>query len=119
MQCSKLDEKIIKGIEQSGDENKKVLLLAAHQQDEADMHGPISINDLYKIGTVANIMRVMNLPEGGIKVLIQGLVKAHVTDILSDEHSLHANIRVVPEVEVQEDDRQSERQIKNILPTVS
>ncbi len=113
-----LDEKIIKGITQSGDENKKVLLLAAHQQNDADMHGPISINDLYKIGTVANIMRVMNLPEGGIKVLIQGLVKAHVTDILSDEHSLHANIRVVPVVEVPENDRQSERQIKNILQLV-
>ena len=60
-----LDEKIIKGVGQSGEENKKVLLLAAHQQNENDMHGPISINDLYKIGTVANIMRIMNMPEGG------------------------------------------------------
>ena len=113
-----LDEKIIKGIEQCGEENKKVLLLAAHQQNDADMHGPISINDLYKVGTVANIMRVMHLPEGGIKVLIQGLVKAQVTDILSDEHSLHANIRVIPEEETEEKTSQCERQVKKILQLV-
>ncbi len=112
-----LDEKIIKGIEQSGDENKKVLLLAAHQQGDADMHGPISINDLYKVGTVANIMRVMNLPEGGIKILIQGIVKAHVTDILSDEESLHANITVLEEPE-EVNQLDAEKHIKNILQLV-
>lgn len=112
-----LDEKIIKGIEQSGEENKKVLLLAAQQQDESDLQGPISINDLYKIGTVANIMRIMNLPEGGIKVLIQGLVKAHVTDIISNEESLHANIQVLEEPE-EVPENNSDRQIKNILQLV-
>lgn len=112
-----LDEKIIKGIEQSGEENKKVLLLAAHHQNESDMHGPISINDLYKIGTVANIMRVMNLPEGGIKVLIQGIVKAKVIDILSDEESLHANISIMQDAE-EVNETHAERQIKNILQMV-
>lgn len=112
-----LDEKIIKGIERSGEENKKVLLLAAHQHDNADMHGPISINDLYKIGTVANVMRIMNLPEGGVKILIQGLVKARVKDILSDEESLHASIDVVSEPE-EINERHAERQIKSILQLV-
>src|SRR5437870_2625154 len=69
-----LDEKIIKGVEMALQGSKKILLLAAQQQT-ADYHGPIGIHDLYKMGTVSNIMRIMHLPEGGIKVLTQGLCK--------------------------------------------
>lgn len=112
-----LDEKIIKGIEATGEENKKVLLLAANQHEMGDMQGPISINDLYKVGTVANIMRIMNLPEGGVKILIQGLVKAKVKEILSDETSLHADIMVIHEPE-DVDPLFIEKQIKNILQLV-
>lgn len=88
-----LDEKIIKGIDMAMNGAKKVLLLAAKNSEE-QQQGPIGIQDLYKTGTIGNIMRVMNLPEGGVKVLIQGIAKASVEKILSDQDLLQAHIQL-------------------------
>ncbi|QQR49552.1 endopeptidase La [bacterium] len=112
-----LDEKIIAGIEEAMEGSRKILLLAAHQQP-SDYQNPISISDLYKVGTVGNIMRVMQLPEGGIKILTQGLVKAHVEEILSTNDTLEARIQTINPHEVEFDAEQSDIQIKQLLVLV-
>jgi len=89
-----LDEKIIAGIEKALGTHKKVFLLAAQQQP-SDYQNPISINDLFDVGTISNIMRVMHLPEGGIKLLTQGIIKASVQEILSDNQTLEARVEYV------------------------
>jgi len=90
-----LDEKIINGIKEALDGSRMVLLLAAKPQD-GGYQGPIGVQDLYQVGTVATIMRAMDLPDGGIKVLTQGLVKARVDEIAPDQDVLHAHITTVP-----------------------
>ena len=85
-----LDEKIIKGINQSLQEAKLVLLLAAKKQIDSDEG--IGTKDLYNVGTVASIMRLIKIPEGGIKILVQGICKAEATDIIASEDSLQASI---------------------------
>lgn len=85
-----LDEKIIKGINQSLQETKLVLLLAAKKQIDSDEG--IATKDLYNVGTVASIMRLIKIPEGGIKILVQGICKAEATDIMASEDSLQANV---------------------------
>lgn len=85
-----LDEKIIKGINQSLQETKLVLLLAAKKQIDSD--DGIATKDLYNVGTVASIMRLIKIPEGGIKILVQGICKAEATDIMASEDSLQANV---------------------------
>lgn len=85
-----LDEKIIKGINQSLQETKLVLLLAAKKQIESDEG--IATKDLYSVGTVASIMRLIKIPEGGIKILVQGICKAEAHNIMASEESLHASI---------------------------
>src|SRR5436190_5086272 len=62
-----LDEKIIQGINESLEKSKLVLLLAA--KGEVDGQGAVGTKDLYRVGTVASIMRLIRLPEGGVKVL--------------------------------------------------
>ncbi len=89
-----LDEKIINGINQALDNSKKVLLLAAKSQPE-NYQGPIGIQDLHHVGTIANIMRVMNLPDGGIKILTQGEMRAEVEEISSEENSLIAKCKPI------------------------
>ncbi len=106
-----LDEKIIKGVELAMQGDKKVLLLAARQQAE-NYHGPIGIQDLFKVGTVSTIMRVMNLPEGGIKVLAQGLERAEITEVLSGQELLQAKVAIC--VNGQYDAKKVESQVKNI-----
>lgn len=85
-----LDEKIIKGINQSLQESKLVLLLAAKKQIDSDEG--IATKDLYTIGTVATIMRLIKIPEGGIKILVQGICKAEAQEIIAREDSLTASI---------------------------
>ncbi len=113
-----LDEKIIKGVEAALQGSKKILLLAARQQ-AADYHGPIGIQDLYKMGTIGNIMRIMHLPEGGIKVLTQGVCKAHVQEVHSDQDLLQARIDPIDPSQASNcDPSELEQQIKNLLTLI-
>lgn len=90
-----LDERIINGVKEALEGDKKVLLLAAKPQEEG-YQGPIGVQDLYSVGTVATIMRAMDLPDGGIKVLVQGFAKASVEDMVADQDVLHANLALLP-----------------------
>ena len=72
-----LDERIIRGVRAALDSSKTVFLLAAKKQ--SDSQTTIGTEDLYSIGTVASIMRLINIPEGGVKVLVHGVTKARVT----------------------------------------
>lgn len=86
-----LDERIINGINQSINGSKKVLLLAAKRKVD-DHQGAIGTKDLYETGTVSTIMRLIKIPEGGIKILVQGICKARVKDIHTDENLLNVSI---------------------------
>ena len=88
-----LDEKIIKGINRSLQSSKMVLLLAA--QNQVDSQGAIGTNDLYQVGTVASIMRLIKLPEGGIKILVQGVCKAQALELVAEEEALHAYVEKI------------------------
>ena len=106
-----LDEKIIKGINQSLQEAKLVLLLAAKKQIEGDEG--IATKDLYHIGTIASIMRLIKIPEGGIKILVQGICKAQVQDIIASEDNLQATVCKL-EMPVARNKEEVHAHIKNI-----
>lgn len=84
-----MDEKIIKGVNRSLQESKMILLLAA-KNNQGDSHGAIGTQDLYQIGTIASIMRLIKIPEGGIKILIQGMCKARTKEVVAEEDMLTA-----------------------------
>ena len=68
-----LDKKIIKGIQQSLEQSKLVLLLAAKKQPSEQE--AIGTKDLYNVGTIATVMRLIKVPDGGIKILVQGFFR--------------------------------------------
>lgn len=107
-----LDEKIIKGIQHAIENSKMIMLLAAKKKIDS-YQGAIGTKDLYDIGTVASIMRLIKIPEGGIKILVQGLCKAHVKEIQANEESL--NVLIEPfDQEASANDPELLAQIKNI-----
>ena len=65
----------IKAIEHAAGENKLILLVS---QKDINIENP-AIDDLYKVGTVGTILRMLKLPDGRLKILVQGLSKAQVT----------------------------------------
>lgn len=106
-----LDEKIIRGINQSLQESKLVLLLAAKKQ--LDPHEAIGTKDLYSIGTIASIMRLIKIPEGGIKILVQGLFRAQVNEVIASDESLQATVIKIENNQTSQKE-EVQAQIKNI-----
>ena len=85
-----LDEKIINGITKAIEEKKMVFLLAA--RNGVDPQGAISTADLHTFGTIASVMRLIKLPEGGIKILVQGVSKGQTIDIITSDNILQAKV---------------------------
>jgi ATP-dependent Lon protease len=77
-------EKSIKALEAVMSEDKKVLLLA---QKDGSVEDP-SEDDLYKIGTIGNILQLLKLPDGTVKVLVEGISRASVQKFDSKEYLL-------------------------------
>ena len=91
-----VDEKIINGVDQAINSNKLILLLGTKLISE-DQEA-IGTKDLYSIGTVCSIMRVVKIPNGGIKILVQGICKARVKNLDADSDALIANISKISRV---------------------
>ncbi|MGP1939551.1 MAG: endopeptidase La [Arsenophonus sp. ET-DL9-MAG3] len=70
-------EKSIHCLEAAMDHNKQVMLVA---QKEASTDEP-SVNDLFSVGTVASILQMLKLPDGTVKVLVEGLRRAKITKL--------------------------------------
>lgn len=106
-----VDERIIKGINHSIENSKFVLLLSSKKQSY-DSQEAIGTKDLYSIGTLATIMRIVKIPDGGIKILVQGVCKAKTLDILAENEMLSARIEKIETKKGNEDEISAH--IKNI-----
>ena len=80
-----VDQRIINGINQALSQNKMVLLLATHKESQENDE-PIGTEDLYKVGTIGNIIRIVNMPDNTLKVLVQGICKVKVNVINTDKN---------------------------------
>ncbi len=108
-----LDERIINGINKALEEEPKLILLLASNK-QSDVHeGSIGMKDLYKVGTIATIMRLVKIQDGGIKILVQGLSKARVNQILAQDYVLKAKIEPIV-FENNCDETEIKAQIKNL-----
>ena len=77
-------EKSIKALEAVMSDDKKVFLIA---QKDGSVEDPAE-GDLYKIGTLGNILQLLKLPDGTVKVLVEGVSRAQVKKFKSDEFLL-------------------------------
>jgi ATP-dependent Lon protease len=68
-------DKSIKALERAMDETKQILLVA--QRSAADDNP--QPRDIHDIGTISNILQLLRLPDGTIKVLVEGVQRAKVT----------------------------------------
>ena len=78
-------------------ENEKYIFLAAQQDPSIDEPGA---DDIYKEGVVAKIIQILKLPNGLLKILVDGIVQASIKKYVTNEKYLQAEIDVhsgVPE----------------------
>ncbi|MEW5974398.1 MAG: endopeptidase La [Acidobacteriota bacterium] len=67
-------ERSIKAVDQSLSENRLIFLVSQKDMEQVEP----GVGDLYSMGTVALIMRMLKLPDGRIRILVQGLSRARV-----------------------------------------
>jgi ATP-dependent Lon protease len=101
-------EKSIHALDAAMRDNKQVLLLA---QKDAEVDDP-SFEDLYCVGTLSNILQLLKLPDGTVKVLVEGAQRCRV-EAMHLEHK-HYSAKVSP---IQERIAVSEQELEVLVRT--
>jgi ATP-dependent Lon protease len=75
---------------------QRIIMLVAQKDGQNETPGP---NDLHSVGTVAAIMRMLKLPDGRIRLLVQGLSRARIDSVLAEDPYLKVKITKLEESE--------------------
>ncbi len=102
-------ERSIHALEAAMGGDKKLLLAA---QKDAAIDDPDS-TDIYKVGTIANILQLLKLPDGTVKVLIEGVQRANILSHIESSDSYM--VEVSPIAEDAGDERETEILSRSLL----
>ena len=85
-------EASVRALEDALAGDKKIFLVTQH---DASVDDP-KPEEIYQVGTLANIVQSVKLPDGNIKVLVEGTERAKIVQVTSDEGFFRASVRLVP-----------------------
>ena len=103
-------DRSVAAVDQALAENRLLLLLAQRDLSEDNP----TAKDLYQVGTVAGIMRMIKLPDNRIRILVQGLARARVEYFLQEEPYLRAKITRLEEPTAKEGDLELEAFVRTV-----
>ncbi len=103
-------DKSIKAVEEALKDNRMIVLVS---QKDVNKEDP-GQNDLYEVGTVAIIMRMLKLPDGRIRILIQGLSRTIVNSVDSSGDYVKVNITPISEPLAPEGSLEVEALVRNV-----
>jgi len=103
-------EKSIKSLEEALSKDRLIFLVA--QKNNSDEEP--STKDLYRVGTVALIMKMLKLPDGKIKILVQGLSKASIKETLQTTPYPLVRVRNIKDPFVTEITLETEALMRNV-----
>ena len=102
-------KKSISCLEAAMEQGKKVLLVA---QTEASLDDP-KLEDLYSIGTVANILQLLKLPDGTVKVLVEGVQRAQLTNNIENKDYFFAEVELLESEAI--DEQEEEALLRSVM----
>jgi ATP-dependent Lon protease len=73
----------------------RMLAMVASKDPENDAPGP---DDLYRVGVAGTVARMMKVPDGTLRILVQGGERIRITDYISEDPYLVARIEAMPDV---------------------
>src|SRR3954470_10659077 len=88
-------EKSVRALEAVMKDDKQILLIA---QKNAAQDDP-SVDDIYRIGTVSTILQLLKLPDGTVKVLVEGGRRAKIASFRETESYFEAVTAAMPDIE--------------------
>ena len=102
-------DKSIKSLEVAMDDNKQIMLVA---QKTADLDDPQD-EDIYRYGTLATVLQLLKLPDGTIKVLVEGSDRAVIQGEIYGDTYFEAQVNIIDEPMV--DDREVEILSRSVI----
>ena len=84
-------ESSIRALEEALAGDKRIFLATQH---DASVDGP-KPNEIYQVGTISNIVQSLKLPDGNIKVLVEGLERGKILKLSSEEGYFRATVKTV------------------------
>ena len=87
-------EKSVRALEAVMQDDKQILLVAQRNATQDDP----SVDDIYRLGTVSTILQLLKLPDGTVKVLVEGGRRARITSFKETEAYFEAAVETVPDV---------------------
>ena len=102
-------EKSVKALDMAMESNKQILLVA---QKSAGEDNP-DVADIYNVGTLSSILQLLKLPDGTIKVLVEGNQRANVMRYASTDATFTAEVQVVPSQDIGE--REAEVLMRSVM----
>ncbi|WP_028919663.1 endopeptidase La [Pseudoxanthomonas suwonensis] len=103
-------DKSMRALEQAMEADKQILLVA---QKSAETDDPQAA-DLYTVGTLAQVLQLLKLPDGTIKVLVEGTARVHVDQIAERDGALHGRGELIEAGSVR-----NEREVEAIARTLT
>jgi ATP-dependent Lon protease len=103
-------DRSIKAIEEALADNRMILLVS---QKDVNKEEPKQ-EDLYEVGTVAIIMRMLKLPDGRIRILIQGLSRSRVESVNASGDYIKAHVKPISEPLAPENSLEVEALLRNV-----
>ena len=88
-------EKSIKALEKSMVDDSMILLCT---QSEMNIEEP-KPDDIYRVGTIARVRQMLKLPNGTIRVLVEGVIRAEVLEYLNNDDFYEVTVKELPEQE--------------------
>src|SRR4026209_604666 len=90
-------ETSVRALEEAMAGDKKIFLATQH---DASIDEP-KPNEIFNVGTIVNIVQSLKLPDGNIKVLVEGVERAKAIQVYDEDHYLKAVLRSAPSMPVQ------------------
>jgi ATP-dependent Lon protease len=88
----------------------RLVVLVAQKSADIEQAGP---DDIFRIGTVARIARMIRMPDGTIQIIVQGLERVAISEFTQEKPYLIAH--VAPKPDTQEDDDETEAIKRNVV----
>ena len=104
-------ESSIQAVEHSLEKSDRLILLASQKDATVEHPGPSKI---YEVGTVAMIMRIRRLPDGRIKILVQGLSKAKIIDFKKTKPYFLVKLNKIEDLSYHHKDVSAQNSMRNI-----
>ncbi len=100
--------KSVKALEIASDSDKQILLVAQKSATKDDPEA----EDLYEIGTLATVLQMLKLPDGTVKVLVEGMQRVRISDFVETADCFMAHAEKIETVE------QSDSEVEALMRTV-